>query len=129
MADALDSKSSGRKVVWVQVPPPVLLCAARDCGFFMRQESPARIRDLAECLTTRTRLRRMGLVDFDRRSRGCSPNSLHRQRLLSEACRCSQGRCLVNFPLSHPSEPSRRIAPAASAGHCLTWESRDGGGR
>lgn len=25
MADALDSKSSGRKVVWVQVPPPVLL--------------------------------------------------------------------------------------------------------
>jgi hypothetical protein len=24
MADALDSKSSGRKVVWVQVPPPVL---------------------------------------------------------------------------------------------------------
>ncbi len=27
MADALDSKSSGRKVVWVQVPPPVLLTA------------------------------------------------------------------------------------------------------
>ena len=25
MADALDSKSSGRKAVWVQVPPPVLL--------------------------------------------------------------------------------------------------------
>ncbi len=25
MADALDSKSSDRKVVWVQVPPPVLL--------------------------------------------------------------------------------------------------------
>jgi hypothetical protein len=24
MADALDSKSSNRKVVWVQVPPPVL---------------------------------------------------------------------------------------------------------
>lgn len=27
MADALDSKSSDRKVVWVQVPPPVLLSA------------------------------------------------------------------------------------------------------
>lgn len=25
MADALDSKSSNRKIVWVQVPPPVLL--------------------------------------------------------------------------------------------------------
>ena len=25
MADALDSKSSDRKIVWVQVPPPVLL--------------------------------------------------------------------------------------------------------
>lgn len=25
LADALDSKSSDRKVVWVQVPPPVLL--------------------------------------------------------------------------------------------------------
>ena len=25
MADALDSKSSGRKAVWVQVPPPVLI--------------------------------------------------------------------------------------------------------
>jgi hypothetical protein len=24
MADALDSKSSDRKIVWVQVPPPVL---------------------------------------------------------------------------------------------------------
>ena len=24
MADALDSKSSSRKAVWVQVPPPVL---------------------------------------------------------------------------------------------------------
>jgi hypothetical protein len=30
MADALDSKSSIRKNVWVQVPPPVLLNAALD---------------------------------------------------------------------------------------------------
>jgi hypothetical protein len=29
MADALDSKSSTRKSVWVQVPPPVLLLFVR----------------------------------------------------------------------------------------------------
>lgn len=30
MADALDSKSSIRKNVWVQVPPPVLALFCRD---------------------------------------------------------------------------------------------------
>src|SRR5438552_2816317 len=30
MADALDSKSSDRKIVWVQVPPPALLFLGRD---------------------------------------------------------------------------------------------------
>ena len=29
MADALDSKSSGRKAVWVQVPPPAIRLGAR----------------------------------------------------------------------------------------------------
>src|SRR2546423_14394832 len=33
MADALDSKSSDRKIVWVQVPPPALLFRAED-GFY-----------------------------------------------------------------------------------------------
>jgi hypothetical protein len=33
MADALDSKSSYRKIVWVQVPPPVLESKkSRDLG-------------------------------------------------------------------------------------------------
>ena len=30
MADALDSKSSDRKIVWVQVPPPALLFLGHD---------------------------------------------------------------------------------------------------
>jgi hypothetical protein len=38
LADALDSKSSDRKVVWVQVPPPVLKeCGPFGTAFFMRR--------------------------------------------------------------------------------------------
>src|SRR5439155_6212917 len=39
MADALDSKSSDRKIVWVQVPPPALLFRVED-GFYknLREE-------------------------------------------------------------------------------------------
>ncbi len=32
MADALDSKSSDRKVVWVQVPPPVYVSRSGRCA-------------------------------------------------------------------------------------------------
>ncbi len=42
MADALDSKSSDRKIVWVQVPPPALLFWAQDGFYKMRSKSYSR---------------------------------------------------------------------------------------
>ena len=32
LADALDSKSSGRKAVWVRAPPPAIFCSMFDAG-------------------------------------------------------------------------------------------------
>src|SRR2546423_9126565 len=42
MADALDSKSSDRKIVWVQVPPPALLFRHQDGFCKIRSKSYSR---------------------------------------------------------------------------------------
>src|SRR5216684_5449826 len=40
MADALDSKSSDRKIVWVQPPPPALPFFSSELAFFRGKSQP-----------------------------------------------------------------------------------------